>query len=128
MDFIGYQFQLNSQQQTAASITSIVVYIFYVIVLWSIFHRAGKPGILALIPIVNVIYYIKVSGHTGWWVLLIWVPILGWILSIVFALDLARRFGHGGAFGFFLVWLLAPIGLLILAFSSNKYQPKAVTA
>jgi hypothetical protein len=106
---------------TTNSIVSIVLYILMVIALWRIFTKAGYAGWLAIIPIVNLIVVIKVAGLSGWWVLLYLVPIANIVLSIVVAVRLAKNFGKGGAFGFFLLWLLSIIGYFILGYGSAKY-------
>ncbi|MET4780404.1 DUF5684 domain-containing protein [Glaciihabitans sp. UYNi722] len=127
MATVDYNFQMNSEQTTTTTTGSIIGYIIMAILLWRIFSKAGRPGWLALIPIVNIFVLIQVSGHSGLWVLLIWIPIVGWIISIVFSVHLARNFGKGGVFGFFLLWLVSIIGYLILAFGSSTYQdPRTV--
>lgn len=116
--------QMTAGQTTGTTVGSIVYYVIAVIVLWQIFRKAGRPGWLAIIPIVNVIVLLRVSGHSGWWILLMWVPILGQILWLIFSFGLGRNFGHGGLFSFFLIWLIFPIGFLILAFSSNTHRDR----
>ncbi len=127
MDITSYYSAMDAGQTTGSVVGGIIGYLITVILLWRVFSKAGRPGWLAIIPIVNLIVLIQVSGHSGWWILLIWIPIVGWIISIVFSVDLAHRFGKGGAFGFFLIWLLSLIGFIILAFDSSTYR-KATTA
>ncbi len=119
---------LTPAQQTGITIGSIVYYIIQVIVLWRVFSKAGRPGWLAIIPIVNIIVVLRVSGHSGWWILLMWIPIVGLVLWLIFSFGLARNFGHGGAFAFFLLWLFYFIGFLILAFSSNTWHDRNAVA
>ena len=122
-DVIGYDYNsMSSEQSVGTAIGSIITYVLYVIPLWRIFTKAGQPGWLALIPIVNAIYLIKVSGYSGWFILLTWIPIVGWILWLVFSLGLGRNFGKDGVFSVFLLWLLHLIGLYIIAFGSAQYR------
>jgi hypothetical protein len=37
---------------------------------------------------------------------------------------LGQRFGKGGGFSFFLLWLFSAIGFLILGFGSAQYRPR----
>ena len=119
---------MSAGQTTATVLGSLLGYLITVIILWRIFTKAGRPGWLAIIPIVNTIVLIQVAGYSGWFILLVWIPIVGWVLGIIFAIGLARNFGKGGAFGFFLLWLFSLIGGLILAFGSAEYRDRRVNA
>ncbi|MCU1558157.1 MAG: hypothetical protein JWN09_2152 [Microbacteriaceae bacterium] len=119
-----YAYQPDAGQTTTSTVGSIILYIIMVIGLWRIFSKAGRPGWLAIIPIVNLIVLIQVSGHSGWLVLLYIIPIVNIVVSIVVAVHLAKSFGKGGAFGFFLLWLLSIIGYLILAFGSSTHHDR----
>ncbi|UNK70221.1 DUF5684 domain-containing protein [Microbacterium sp. H1-D42] len=103
-------------------VVALVFYVLYAVALWKVFSKAGYPGILALIPIVNVIFLVKVAGMSGWFSLLYLIPIVGWIFGIVVAFKLGDRFGKGGAFSFFLLWMFSVIGFFILGFGSARYQ------
>ena len=63
----------------------------------------------------------KVSGNRGWLVILLFVPFVNIVATIVIALGLARVFGKSSVFGIVFLWLLNPVGLLILAFGSARY-------
>ena len=120
MDYYGYQ--MDAGQATGSTVGSIIVYLITVIALWRVFSKAGRPGWLAIIPIVNLIVLIQISGYSGWLVLLYIIPIVNLIVSIIVAVQVAKSFGKGGAFGFFLLWLFSLIGYLILAFGSSTYR------
>ncbi|MGF3056062.1 DUF5684 domain-containing protein [Microbacterium sp. YY-01] len=114
--------------QVFSGTTSIFMLIFYVllvIALWRVFTKAGYAGILALIPIVNVIFLVKIAGMSGWFALLYLIPIVGWVFSIVVAIKLGGRFGKGGVFSFFLLWLLPIIGYFIIGYGSARYSKAA---
>ncbi|KNY07799.1 DUF5684 domain-containing protein [Microbacterium sp. GCS4] len=105
--------------------TGLIAFVFYVLVvigLWKVFTKAGYPGILAIIPIVNVVFLVKIAGMSGWWALLYLVPVVGWILGIIVAFKLGERFGKGGVFSFFLLFLFPYIGYLILGFGESRYS------
>lgn len=105
--------------------TSLVALAFYVIIaiaLWKVFTKAGHPGILAIIPIVNLIFLIKIAGMSGWFVLLYLIPIVNIVFAIVVAIKLGKNFGKGGAFSFFLLWLFSFIGYFIIGFGSAQYR------
>ncbi|MCW2287945.1 DUF5684 domain-containing protein [Leucobacter luti] len=103
---------------------AIIWYVVVAIALWRVFSKAGYPGILAIIPIVNIFVLVKVAGYSAWMTLLYVIPIVGFIFSIFVAFRLGDRFAKGGVFSFFLLWILSPIGYLILGFGGSRYTPR----
>lgn len=105
--------------------TMVVGMVFLVLILisyWKIFTKAGKPGWAAIIPFYNLYTLIKVVQRPGWWLILFFIPLVNFVISIIIALDLAKVFGKSAVFGIFLNWLLQPVGPIILAFGSAKYK------
>ena len=105
--------------------TGLIALVFYVLVvigLWKVFTKAGYPGILAIIPIVNVVFLVKIAGMSGWLALLYLIPIVGFIFGIIVAVKLGERFGKGGLFSFFLLFVFPYIGYLILGFGESCYR------
>lgn len=111
---------------SGSDVVSIVLAIISLIATWIIFEKAGVRGWGVLIPIYNVYLVVKVSGNSGWWVWLLLVPLLNIAIAFWIALGLAKAFGRSGLFGFFLLFLLTPLGLCILAFGSSRYQGPAL--
>ncbi|WP_427868760.1 DUF5684 domain-containing protein [Leucobacter luti] len=104
------------------SLPGLILYILIAIALWRVFSKAGYPGILAIIPIVNVFILVKVAGYSAWMTLLYLIPIVNIVFSIFVAVRLGQRFGKGGAFSFFLLWLFSVIGYFIIGFGSARYR------
>ena len=105
--------------------TGLIALVFYILVavgLWKVFTKAGYPGILAIIPIVNLVFLVKIAGMSGWFALLYLIPIVNLILAIIVAFKLGARFGKGGVFSFFLLFLFPYIGYLILGFGDSRYS------
>lgn len=119
-DFDGTSYSTSADGST--SFASLAVTVLLIIDLWIIFKKAGLPGWGAIIPIYNIYLVIKVARQSGWWLFLLLIPIVNIIVSLILAFDLARAFGRSGLFGFFLLWLLPPIGLSIIAFGGSRYQ------
>lgn len=105
---------------------AIVWYVIVAIALWRVFSKAGYPGVLALIPIVNVFILVKVAGYSAWATLLYLIPIVNIVFGILVALRLGERFGKGGVFSFFLLWLFSVIGYFIIGFGSAQYSERRV--
>jgi hypothetical protein len=96
-----------------------------VVGLWKVFTKANQPGWAAIIPIYNIYVLTKIIGRPGWWVLLIFIPVVNVIVSIIMAIDLAKSFGKDAAYGILLLWLFSIIGYLILGFGDAQYQGPA---
>jgi hypothetical protein len=94
---------------------------------WMMFEKAGEAGWKSIIPIYNIIILLKIVGRDWWWVLLMLIPIVGFIIWIIVALDLAKVFGKGTGFAIGLIFL-TPIFALILGFGSDTYKGTANAA
>lgn len=102
-------------------IGGLVGWIISIIALWPVFTKAGRPGWGAIIPIYNTYLLVKIAGYHGALVILYFIPIVNIIVSIIVAIAVGRAFGKGGAFSFFLLWLLSIIGYLIIGFGGAQY-------
>ncbi len=89
--------------------------------MWPMLKKAGRPGWGGFIPIYNIYLQIKLAGRSGILLILYIVPIVNIVVAIVVAVGVARAFGKGALYGFFLLFVLQPIGYLILGFGSAKY-------
>jgi hypothetical protein len=104
--------------------TGVLAFLWYVLVaiaMWMVFAKAGWPGILALIPIVNVVILVKIAGYSGWMSLLYLIPIVNVVFSIIVAIKVGAAFGKGAAWSFFLLWLIAFIGYFMIGFGDATY-------
>jgi hypothetical protein len=96
-------------------------YIITVIALWPVFLKADVSGWAALVPIVNLYILVKIAGYHGALVLLYLIPVVGLVVGILVALKVGRAFGRSGAFSFFLLWLLSPIGYFIIGYGRSTF-------
>jgi hypothetical protein len=97
------------------------VLLLTIVSLWRVFSKAGRPGWAVLVPIYNIYTLVKVSGNSGWFTLLFFIPIVNIIIAVVVALGVAKNFGKSGVFGFIGLFIFSIIGYLILAFGPAKY-------
>ena len=107
-----------------SSLIALAVYVLTVVALWKVFTKAGYPGWLSIIPIVNVVFLTKIAGFSGWFALLYLIPVVGFVFHIVVQLRLGRAFGHGWVFSLFLLVFLYIIGYLVIGFSDDRYRPE----
>jgi hypothetical protein len=104
------------------SVVAIAWYVLVVVALWRVFSKAGYPGILAIIPIVNLVILVKIAGYSAWLTLLYLIPIVNVVFSILVSIRVGRGFGKGAGWSFFLLWLFAFIGFFILGFGKATYS------
>jgi len=128
----AFSYVVNQPEFTGAyvawSIVGIIWYVLIVVALWKLFTKAGYPGWLAIIPIVNAFVLVKVAGFSAWMGLLYFIPIVNIVFHIIVALRVGKGFGQSAVFSIFLLWLLSAIGYLILGFGSATYDKARITA
>jgi hypothetical protein len=99
----------------------LAIFVLVVAGLWRVFTKAGEAGWKAIIPIWNVLVVLRIVGRPLWWIILLLIPLVGFIVWLIVSLDLAKSFGKGSGFGVGL-WLLSFIFVPILGFGSATYQ------
>lgn len=116
------QTQLDTDVSMAALVPVIIiglaVSLFLIIATWRMYTKAGKPGWASIIPFYNTYVLLKIVGRPGWWLVLMFIPIVNIVIAIIVTIDLAKSFGKGGGFAVLLI-LLPFIGFAILGFSKN---------
>lgn len=108
----------------------MAVLVVMIIGFWRVFAKAGRPGWACLIPIYNAYILLKIAGRPGWWLLLFLIPLVNIVIALIVAIDMAKAFGQGAAFGVVMLFLLAGIGYLVLGFGNYRYigPPGALAA
>lgn len=103
----------------------IILFIYRTLLRCVIYKKAKRKVWAAFVPIYRNIVMLKVCNMSPWWLLLLFVPIIGWVIlwliSVASKFMLAEGFGKGVGFAFGL-WLLAPIFETAIVFSrKTKY-------
>lgn len=110
----------------STSLVGVAIYVLLAIALWRVFTKAGYPGWLAIIPLVNAIFLVKVAGFSGWMTLLYLIPIVNIVFHIIVSIRVGRAFGHGWFFSLALLVVFWIIGYLIVGFSGDRYRPERI--
>ncbi len=134
LNMLAFTINYPPQPSVAAEGGLIVFLLIYLLLIlltmigmWKMFSKAGIPGILAIIPIVNIFFLPKVGGKPGWWGLLLLIPLVSIVFAIIINIGIAQRFGRG--VGTILgLFFLAPILFCILGFGSAKWTPPPTEA
>ncbi len=89
--------------------------------MWRVFTKAGEPGWGVLIPIYNFYLLCRIAQRPGWWLILMFIPIVNLAVAIVLSIDIARHFGKGAGFGVGLAFL-GMVFYPILGFGNAEYD------
>ncbi|MHB1615384.1 MAG: DUF5684 domain-containing protein [Actinomycetes bacterium] len=96
------------------------VLVFSIVVDWLIFRKASQPGWASIIPFYNLYIMLKIVGRPWWWILLSFLPFVGFAIGVIVCVDLGMSFARSTPFIFgmiFLPFIFYPI----LAFGSARY-------
>jgi hypothetical protein len=106
-------------------ILEVIVLIFlFLLPLWRILSKAGKPGWGSIVPIYNIYLICKVCGRPGWWTILCLIPFINIIIAIILCIDLAKVFGKDAGFAIGII-LLGFIFIPILGYGKTEYKGTA---
>ncbi len=89
--------------------------------MWKTFVKAGKPGWASLIPFYNLIVLLDIAGKPLWWFILLFIPLVNFVVVILVGIAVAAKFGKGAGFGLGIAFL-PMIFYLILGFGDAQYQ------
>jgi hypothetical protein len=117
------------QQSGGAGVMALVqlaLMVLLVVSFWKIFQKAGQPGWAAIVPIYNLIVYLKVVNRPVWWIVLLLIPIVNVVIAIIITHDLSKAFnkGVGWTIGMLLVGV---VFYPMLAFGSDAYVGRPAT-
>lgn len=88
--------------------------------MWRLYEKAGQPGWAAIVPIYNLVVFMRVIGKPWWWFLLWFVPGIG-IIWFIWSWNLMVK-SFGKSEGYTVGCLLLPFVFVpILAFGDSEY-------
>ena len=120
---------------TFSWITSIIGYVCLAI---GLFYSAKKANTknpwVAFIPLVQIVVLLQLIDKSGWSIFLLLIPVVNWILIIIWMVRFFRAFEAGNGFVAItiitmILWPLAFIAniLLLIVGLSEKYKYTATT-
>ena len=122
-----YSYSYSGSLPPWMGIVWLAVMVFFIYCGWKLFVKAGQPGWAVLIPIYNIFIVLKIIGKPAWWLLLFFIPFVNFIMSIVVANEISKRFGKGIGYTLGLLFL-GFIFMPMLALGSAKYIPPSTKA
>jgi hypothetical protein len=112
---------LNGIIKTPTGLIILLLIVLTLAIFWKVFEKAGEPGWKGIIPVYNLFVLVKISGNPWWWSILLFVPLVGFVIAILYNLALSKRFGKGPVFGLGLCFF-PMIFFPILAFGDAEYN------
>lgn len=105
-----------------AYVTFSLVWLALILVAgWKLYSKAGQPGWLAIVPILNVLGMLQIAKRPLWWLVLLIVPVVNVVVLVIVLNDISKAFGHGFGMTLLLIFL-TPIGYLLIGFGASEYQ------
>jgi hypothetical protein len=83
-------------------------------------REGGQAGLGSDHSDYNIVLLLEIVGKPIWWLLLLFIPCVGIVVTLILFLELAKCFGKGAGFGIGL-WLLGFIFFPMLGFGDAKY-------
>lgn len=122
---------LIAQSNSGGGIGGLIFLVVYLAVVvgviagfWKTYAKAGQPGWACIVPFYNIYIWCKIVGRPGWWLLLMFIPLVNFVTLIILSIDLAKSFGKGTGFGLGIAFL-GFIFIPILGFGDAQYQGPA---
>ncbi len=104
------------------------IYLYSAYILYRLAKKTNteNPG-LAWVPIINIYTMVKVAGKPGWWIILLFIPLVNIVIIILLWMNIARRVGKPDYLG---ILMIVPVVNLIipayLAFAGPVMTPPPV--
>ena len=110
-----------------------VLAIIHLIGFWKTLEKGGESGAWSLFFLTGCLYPVayvpmaKLVGRPTWWVILLYIPIVNFVVLAILSIDIAKSYGKTTGYGVGL-WLLGFIFYPMLGFGSATYQGPAAPA
>jgi signal peptidase I len=72
----------------------LLVQVIHFLGTWKLYKKAGRKAWEAAIPIYNAIVLMKIIKRPGWWVILLFIPIINLLMFPVIWVETVRSFGR----------------------------------
>ena len=106
----------------AAAIAFLFFHLVMAVALWRMAERTKtEPKWFALVPLLNIALFLKIAKKPLWWLILLFIPIVNFIMLVVATMALCERFGMNKWWG--LASLISPFNLILylyLAYGTEK--------
>lgn len=104
----------------------IILFIFTfigVVAQWSLYEKCDQPGVACLVPIWNVIVWLRIVGRPAWQFFLLLIPIYNIYFFFKVFIEICQCFGKTSKIDYFLVVVFnAPYVIYLGLSADTEYQ------
>jgi hypothetical protein len=107
-----------------------VLAVIHLIGFWKTLEKGGESGAWSLLFLTGClapVAYVpmaKLAGRPTWWVILLYIPIVNFVVLAILSIDVAKSFARSTGYGVGL-WLLGFIFYPMLGFGPARYEGPA---
>ncbi|AZS35834.1 hypothetical protein CVS47_00432 [Microbacterium lemovicicum] len=112
-------------------VLSLALYIWTALALSAVFRKSGEESWKAWVPFLNTAVLLTLGGFSGWFVLLVLLPVLGQVVLYVILVMALHRINQAFGFGVgmtVLAALLLPVWASVVGFGSARWVGSDHTA
>ncbi|MDX2249421.1 MAG: signal peptidase I [Bacteroidia bacterium] len=70
-----------------------IVFVAFKFAQYKLFEKAGKEGWKALVPVYNFYVWLELIGKPWWWLILLFIPIIGVLVFVAMVIEFAKAYG-----------------------------------
>lgn len=125
MDFL-VQEAFDSAYSTLGGGLYIILIVFTfigIIAQWSLYEKCEQPGVACIVPVWNIIVWLRIAGRPAWQVLLLLVPVYNIYFFFKVFIEICQCFGKTSMLDYFLVVIVNAPYVIYLGLSPDaEYQ------
>lgn len=116
---------LNDFSASFLIISIVLWYLLQGVAYYKFFEKAGQKSWIGFVPFYNYYIHLQIIGRPGWWVALLFVPVVNFFVALTMHLDLLKSFDKFTYFDQAFGVIFAPFYMVYVAFSGAEYKGKA---
>lgn len=71
----------------------VIVFVAFKVAQYKLFEKAGQEGWKALVPVYNYYVWLELIGKPWWWLILLFIPIIGVLVLVAMVIEFAKSYG-----------------------------------
>ncbi len=99
----------------------IVMQVLHAICTWKLYRLAGYKAWAAAVPFYSAWIMLKIIDRPWWWIILMYLPVVGCVMAFVIWTDMTRAFGYRST-----TWVVLSIVTLGLSLGYISYMGQPV--
>ncbi|MFB6257244.1 MAG: DUF5684 domain-containing protein [Flavobacteriales bacterium] len=120
MDYLNQLFQSAHQTLGGGLYIILIVFTFIgVVAQWSLYEKCNQPGVASIIPVWNVIVWLRIVGRPAWQLFLLLIPIYNIYFFFKVFIEICQCFGKTSKLDYFLVVVLNGPYVIYLGLSAD---------